>query len=211
MLAKLRSNPIVWFLLGAACFYLSQPLIRIPILGALQGTVGFNLFAAAQPALWWLVMGFTAGIAEEVMRYLFKRWLVLPERSHINQPVIFGLGHGLMEAVWLLLPPMMSGYAPFMTLAYVERFLAVIVHMSLTIVVWNGFQINRRMTYLLAAIIVHGLIDSSIGLFHYLQLTPVQVESCIAIYALLLLGYALYSRKYYRSTVAATDTLQGVV
>ncbi len=206
-LRRLSENKLVWFLLGAMCFYISQPLIRIPLLTAWQNSVGYLMLAATSPALLWLILGGTAGLAEELARFLFKLGLVRPTPSGISQPIIFGLGHGLMEVVYLLLPPLLSGYGPMMGLAFLERALAMCMHVGLTVMVWNGFQTGRRWLYLGLAILVHALIDSSLGLLMALKLTPLQTEGVIGLYALGLLIYTIYSRKYYRPSTPVTEML----
>lgn len=203
---EFRSHALTWFLLGAACFFIAQPLIRIPILAWLNGTVAYILFAATSPALIWPFLGFSAGLAEEGMRYLFKRWLVRPTPSSLAQPVIFGLGHGLMEAFYLLLPSFMAGYGPLMGLAIIERVIAIAMHVGLSVTIWNGFQTGARWQHLLAAITIHGLINSSLGVFQALTLGPVAIEAILAGYALALLAYVVYSRRHYFPSRAGIDT-----
>lgn len=189
---------IFWFVLGASCFYLSQPLLRVPLLNALQESVNFHAFAMFYPILAGILIAVSAGVFEEGFRFLYKNFLIRPSYSPMIQPILFGLGHGICEATWILLPPLLGGYPlSMLTLGIIERFFAIMIHVGLTIMVWNGFQKGQRWRYLFLAIAVHGAVNSSLILFQSLKLTPVQIEICIGVMAILLTIYSFYSRKYY--------------
>jgi uncharacterized membrane protein YhfC len=64
-------------------------------------------------------------------------------------------------------------------------------------VVWNGFQRNKRAAYLILAILFHGAVDSSIPFFQYLNLSIPMIEGILAIMALGLGLYSIYSKKHY--------------
>ena len=114
------------------------------------------------------------------------------------QPILFGLGHGICEATWILVQPLLGGYPiSMLTLGIIERFLAIMIHVGLTIMVWNGFQKGQKWRYLFLAIGVHGAVNSSLILFQSLKLTPVQIELCLGVMAVLLAIYSFHSRKYY--------------
>lgn len=187
-----------WFVLGGLCFTISQPLIRIPILNWVQSTAGFTMFAILNPLLTGLLIGLSAGVAEEFFRFIFKQFLLKPARTSIVQPVIFGLGHGLVEAAMVLGSAIIAGYSLMdMSWGIVERVIAISMHVSFTIVVWNGFQTDKRAAYLLLAILLHGLVDGSLPFFSYLNLSIPTIEGILAIMALGLVIYAFYSRKFY--------------
>ncbi|NLW63697.1 MAG: YhfC family intramembrane metalloprotease [Syntrophomonadaceae bacterium] len=189
---------LLWFALGGLCFIISQPILRIPILKWVQSTTEFSMFAIFHPLLAGILIGLSAGIAEESFRFILKQFFMKPARTSIVQPVIFGLGHGLVEAVMVLGPAILAGYS-LMDLSWgiVERIIAVTLHVSFTIVVWNGFQRDKRAAYLILAILLHGAVDGSIPFFNYLKLSIPTIEGILAVVALALVLYSWNSRKYY--------------
>ena len=189
---------LLWILSGAVCFYVSQPLIRIPLLDQIQRTADFAMFALLDPVTAVLGIGFSAGVFEETFRFVFKVFLLRPARCTITQPVLFGLGHGTMEACFLILPLLMSGYSVGqLWLGLVERALAIILHVALTILVWNGFQRNKKILFLALAITVHGLVDSTLPLLLKANLPAVQIELVFGAAVLIITSYAVYSRRFY--------------
>lgn len=188
----------LWTLLGAVCFFVAQPLIRFPLLNYLQGTADFAMFSLLYPIAALIFLGFSAGIFEEMARFLFKMFFLKPIKCPITQPVLFGLGHGLMEAVVLFLPLFMSGYSiEQLWLGLVERGLAILLHIALTIIVWNGFQTNKRMLYLIAAITLHGLVNSVLVSLQMLGMSAIHVELLFGVIVLLTTVYVVHSRKFY--------------
>jgi uncharacterized membrane protein YhfC len=65
------------------------------------------------------------------------------------------------------------------------------------VVVWNGFQKNRRVLYLLIAILIHGLVDSLIPILSPLPNAIFLLEGALVVVDIIMVGYAWYSRKYY--------------
>lgn len=123
-----------------------------------------------------------------------------PAHSTMGQPIIFGLGHGISEVCVLLLPAA-STIATLppgqLSIVLAERIMAVTLHVALTIMVWNGFQRGRKAVYLLAAILVHGLIDALIPIISSFSTSVLMIEGAIAVAAALMVVYAFHSRKYY--------------
>jgi uncharacterized membrane protein YhfC len=75
--------------------------------------------------------------------------------------------------------------------------MAVILHINLTVLVWNGFQTKKRTLYLLTAILVHGFINSLIPILSLLPNSILMIEGALVFVNILLIGYSNYSRKYY--------------
>lgn len=198
ILRKKNLYPIAWFVLGVLSFLLSQPLIRIPILNGLQMTTGFSIFQISHPFLFMLALSFSAGVFEEGFRFIFRKYLVRPRQPSYLQPIIFGLGHGLMEALIILVPSLglvISGET--MTLALVERLIAIVVHISLSVLVWNGFIKDRKYLYLGLAILAHGLVNTVALTSLSLGLNLWLVEGILAVFAILGVIYVIYSKRYY--------------
>ena len=188
---------LLLFFLGAICFIVSQPLLRIPILNHLQSTTDFMLFYTLNPLFLGILIAFSAGIFEETFRFIFKSFLFKKVEFGIIEPIIFGLGHGLVEALILLVPAM--SIVPFSSLylAIFERFLAIILHIGLTLIIWNGFQLNKKYKYLGLAILVHGLVNSLIPIFSFAKNRIILIEGSLALICILILIYIYKSRKHY--------------
>lgn len=88
-------------LTGAAVFIFSQILIRLPLLNVLgtqpwfQGLLANIFFSAV------IVGGLTAGLFEEIGRYLGFRFFLKNELSWKNG-IAYGIGHGGIEAILLV-------------------------------------------------------------------------------------------------------------
>ena len=100
----MHGKRILWFFLGAVCFIISQPLLRLPILQYLQSSVDFELAYTLNPLVIGVLIALSAGVFEEGFRFVFKRFLLKPDKCSFSQPIIFGLGHGVAEALIILLP-----------------------------------------------------------------------------------------------------------
>ncbi len=189
-------HPLGWFLLGAACFFVSQPLLRMPLLNLIQSTADYELFYILHPLATIACVGFSAGLFEEGFRFLFKSLLLRPAKSGMLQPILFGLGHGITEACILILPALAQG-TPWnaLWLGIVERILSVILHVGLTILVWNGFQTGKKFLYLAAAILVHGLVNTVLPVALQSGLSPPGVELAYGGMVAVMGVYMAYSKK----------------
>lgn len=194
--SKLKRKFLLFFL-GGLCFTISQPLLRLPILNYLQGSTSFILFYSLNPLLTGILIALSAGVFEEGFRFCFKRFALRPVKLGIIEPIIFGLGHGLAEALIILLPYIFILPIESLYLAILERFLAIILHIGLSIIIWNGFQLNKRYLYLGIAILLHGLINSLIPIFGSSENQILIIESSLALIDILIIIYIFKSRKYY--------------
>ncbi len=90
-----------WF--GALVMLVSQPLTRAPLLVWLQSTVLASLLRASIAFTWiWLVIeALSAGLFEDVGRYVGYRLLMRREPKTWAKAVMFGLGHEGLESVLL--------------------------------------------------------------------------------------------------------------
>ena len=87
---------LVW--VGAVTFVASQ-VVHIP-LNAVLGQIGvIHPAQAGWPLVWYaVVLGLSAGVCEELARYLVLRFSLKRDRSW-NAALMFGAGHGGVEAV----------------------------------------------------------------------------------------------------------------
>lgn len=100
--AKHKKQGIVsaW-LLGAAGFFVTQILIRVPILTVLQGQSWFLGFSQSHLFLYAFSLAFTAGLFELAGRFAVAKLL---KKKHLdfNHSLAAGLGHGGIEAMILV-------------------------------------------------------------------------------------------------------------
>ena len=98
---KNRKQGIVsaW-LLGASGFFVTQILIRLPILTALQSQSWFMTFAQSHLFAYAFALAFTAGLFELAGRYAVAR--LMQKNLTLNRSLAAGLGHGGIEAILLV-------------------------------------------------------------------------------------------------------------
>jgi uncharacterized membrane protein YhfC len=163
----------------------------------LQQSTDFILAYTLNPLLIGIIIAFSAGVFEEGFRFLFKQFLLQPAECEFSQPLIFGLGHGIAEALMILVPAFMGVSVSQLGLATLERVLAIILHVTLTVVVWNGFQKKQRALYLVLAITIHGSVNSLIPVLSPFPDSVLLIEGALAVVVVVMMGYSYRSKKYY--------------
>jgi len=95
-----KKHAVIPVLVGAAVFTVFQLVLRIPLISALSG---MDWYAAMtkNPWLYGTFLGLTAGIFEEVGRYIGYRTLLKKYGRWIDG-FAFGVGHGGIEAIVLV-------------------------------------------------------------------------------------------------------------
>lgn len=175
---KNKVQYLVLFLFGALCFFLSQIVLRLPLLNYLQGRVGFSMFSLRHPSLVLALVLLSASLFEEGFRFLFRKFLLRAEggderglydfADKIGAPIAFGLGHGLCEVFYVFNLVSLSLGLTNYTYVVVERILAVIFHICQAILIFKGFKVNRKYSYLLLAIVLHTAFNGLIYASQYL-------------------------------------------
>ena len=188
---------ILYFVLGFLCFLISQPLLRLPLLHKLQQTTGFALAFMMNPLLIQVLIALSAGVFEETSRFLFKLFFLKPDKCAISQPILFGLGHGISEVCVFLLPVVAMLSISQLSIALIERILAVTFHVTVTIAVWNGFQRNKKVLFLLLAILLHGMVDALIPIISSVTTSVFAFYGAFLAVDIIMVIYAFHSRKYY--------------
>jgi len=89
------------FIAGAIAFYLSQGLIRLPLLQYVLPKFSWYESLYSKPALIIPFLAVSAALFEETARYLVFV-LLLKERQVWKCGIAFGIGHGGMEAFYLV-------------------------------------------------------------------------------------------------------------
>jgi len=185
-----RRYRISWLavLVGALVFLVAQVLTRIPLLSAL-GQMPWYQQIAQNTFLVALFLSFTAGLFEEVGRWLGFRFL-LKGRWETKNGIAYGIGHGGFEAIFLiglsyinnlvistlinsgqyetLIAPLAGAMADeirnqlvntpsvHFLVGGLERVMAIILHIALSLVVLNAVR-QRRPILVLYAILAHGI------------------------------------------------------
>lgn len=189
-------------LLGAATFIAFQMLTRIPLLQLfLPHFIEYTLFQFTQPLLYLLFLSLTAGLFEEIGRYLvMRRWL---KDAPVSHAIAFGIGHGGIEAILLvginLLAIALTGAVPiagndlmFLS-AGAERVIAMIFHICLSVMVWRSLKQGKG--WLILAILLHTLFNLLAGILAMNQVPVLVIELTLGLVTLLLLTFTVWSRR----------------
>lgn len=149
------------FFIGAIVFFVSQILLRIPIINILAQSKGYNILANLYPIIFIFLISLSAGLFEECGRYLGFKYLLKNNRS-FNDALIFGLGHGGIEAFLIVGIPILSSLnsidANTLFMTSIERISAMTFHIAASVLVMYGINKGRKI-YLFLAIIAHTLFN----------------------------------------------------
>lgn len=192
------------FLLGVIAFVGSQILFRIPILQYLQNnSISYTKFSVVQPVLFVILIGLSAGIVEEIAGFIMIRYFM--KQRDWQAGFLFGAGHGGIEALLLVgvsvVPILFSITAPVLGtqlfVGGIERLFAMLLHIGLSIIVLQGV-VKRKFFYVLMAILIHGFVDSLVGLvplFMNPQVALIVVEVSLAVIAIAVFSYSLFLKR----------------
>ena len=191
-------------LLGAACFVVFQMLIRIPILQfVLPKWTEFIHFQLSQPFLYLVFLSVTAGLFEEIGRYITIHLFL--KKIPLTGAIAFGVGHGGIEALLLVGVNMVAigvmgamaidtTTSPQFFMAGIERIFAMVVHVCLSIMVWRSLKEEKK-SFLITAIILHTLLNLMAGYQAQLGLNPLLIEGSIGLFTGVLLLFTIISVK----------------
>lgn len=194
---------------GAVVFFVSQIVLRLP------WQVPLSRWVLANHRSWTVVFlvfsGLTAGLFEEVGRWVGYRTVLKTERSR-NAGVMYGLGHGGCESILLVGLPILAllvasvlaaagtisrpsvleairEQAAALTgwgaqLAVIERASTIASHVGLSLIVLQAFT-RRNNRWLVLAILLHAAIDAIAALsVQSLHIPTLYVELVIGVVAL---------------------------
>lgn len=192
------------FLLGVLTFVGSQILFRLPILAYLQThSASYLMFNTMHPVIFAIVIGLSAGIVEELARFIMMSLFI--KQGDWRSGFFFGAGHGGIEAVLLV---GISALIMLFTqsdaiqqvdfiIGGIERFFAILLHIGLSIIVLQGVK-QRKYFYIVIAIIIHGFIDALVGILP-LFLSPnhalLAVEVALVITSVAVMIYSLFIKR----------------
>lgn len=86
------------FIVGSLVFFISQILIRIPILTYVLPNMMWFIKISNNPYLYGIFLGLTAGIFEEVGRFIAFKYILKKNYQWIDG-IYYGFGHGGIEAL----------------------------------------------------------------------------------------------------------------
>lgn len=190
------------YLLGVLAFTVSQVVIRIPILKYIQEhSTAYHIFSITQPILFAIVIGLSAGVFEGMARFVMMRYFM--KQKDWQSGFLFGAGHGGIEAILFVginavtyvFSPLAIAYNSSFFIGGIERLFAMLLHIGLSIIVLKGI-VHKKFSYVLVAILIHGLVDSLIGILPIflpgeyvllsIELSLAIIASAVFIYSLLI-------------------------
>jgi len=95
------SASLVYFTVGIMVFIIAQIFIRIPLIEWLSDQFWFSGHIGSNKIATILFLSLTAGVFEEVGRFVAFRFVLLTDREWKNG-IAFGIGHGGIEAVTMV-------------------------------------------------------------------------------------------------------------
>lgn len=229
-----EQTKISWLIAGAAGFVISARMLEVGVhYFCIVADNPVSLFINGNTAAFVLYGITMAGIFEECGRLIILKYILKKDRTRENA-VIYGIGHGGIEILTVLLPamilylaiavmfsqgdteaalktlniteetataalPSVQAAAAFdyamMAMNVMERLLAMLIHIGLTIVVYYGV-VNAKKLCLPAAILLHMLADTFPALYQRGILPLWAVEIWIVFWTLMIMLIAakLYKR-----------------
>lgn len=104
---KKYKKVFISFLLGAFAFFVSQIVLRLPLIQSVLPRFEWYSGMASNQYLHAAFLGITAGLFEEVARFvILKLWF--KAKIQFGNAVAFGLGHGGIEALIFVAVPLLN-------------------------------------------------------------------------------------------------------
>ena len=229
-----EQTKISWLIAGAAGFVISAWMLEVGVhYFCIVADNPVSRFINGNTAAF-VIYGITmAGIFEECGRLIILKYILKKDRTRENA-VIYGIGHGGIEILTVLLPamilylaiavmfsqgdtetalktlniteetvaaalPSVQAAAAFdyamMAMNVMERLLAMLIHIGLTVIVYYGV-VNAKKLCLPAAILLHMLADTFPALYQrgILPLWAVEMWAVFWTLMIMLIAAKLYKR-----------------
>ncbi len=198
---------ILPYLAGMFTFFLFQFLLRIPILDYLGTKAWFVSFFRSHVWLYGLFLAPTAGIFEEVGRFMVMK-CVLRRRRDVYSGLVFGVGHWGIEALlvcgihaWLSLFLYGGSFTvgpSFMFAGGLERLIVLPGHVAMTMMVYKGI-VYRKPACIFLAVFVHMALDFTIVPAQVFGLEVWTVEGVLFLLNMVLLVYTVWTIKHWKA------------
>ena len=189
-------------LLGIITFLIFQVFTRIPLLQiVLPNQVWYILFTYEHPLLYLFLLALSAGLFEEIGRYLImKKWL---SKGSFMEVFTFGVGHGGIESILIVgLGVMLSDVSSVddfsLIMGGVERVFAMCMHVAFTFLVYT--QISKRLKYgLVLSILAHTFVNFIAVYLMSLGYGILTVEISLLVMAVIAVIYVMYERRHFNA------------
>ncbi|KGM92787.1 YhfC family intramembrane metalloprotease [Clostridium botulinum] len=204
---------VKFYFFGMLAFIVSQVFLRIPLMKNVLPKMDWYIeITTFYPLVYSMFLGLTAGIFEEIARFLgFK--LAIRKKVKWSNGIAFGIGHGGIEAIMFtgivnirnlkmiiseetIRSTFLKVNSMHILLAGMERISAIIIHVGLSLLVLYGIR-KRKKIYLGLAILIHGTIDSFIGIFTTLGFDIYFIEVWCVVFAIILGIFIIKSKKMF--------------
>ena len=187
-------------------------LMKTPVWTTISGNVW----------LFGIVGGFFAGLFEETGRFVAFKTVLRKKRGNDGNALMYGAGHGGIEAVILLSVsmvvnlifalqfnagvPSQLGTASaaqqliampswMLLVGAVERLTAVTIHVSLSVLVWFAAKNNKKFWLYPLAILLHLIVDAVAVILSGLAVNVWIIEGAVLLLALAFVGLAILAWK----------------
>lgn len=155
---------------GMMAFGVSEVLIRNPLVKSLSSNSGFRSFSQSSPILSGIFLVLLGTLSVTLMQVVFRRFGVKTD-EYIKAPVFFGLGMGIMELLFVMVPSLaIKMPTSFIVVSLIERILSIFLYISLSTIIYNGFSLNKVFIYSLAALLAHTIYDFMVVLMASYQI-----------------------------------------
>ena len=189
-------------LLGIITFLIFQVFTRIPLLQlVLPNQVWYILFTYEHPLLYLFLLSLSAGLFEEIGRYLIMRKGL--SKANFMEVFTFGIGHGGIESILIVgLGVMLSDVSSVddfsLIMGGVERIFAMCMHVAFTFLVYT--QISKRLKYaLVLSILAHTFVNFIAVYLMSLGYGILTVEFSLFVMAVIAIVYVLHERRQFNA------------
>lgn len=186
------------FLLGLLAFFISNELLGKYLLIFIF-FVSLNTEIINNEIFSGLII-ITISILSEGFRFLFKKYLI-KNSVMIYEPILFGLGFSFMmilnvfieigffmglpltmdEGLWMLEEIIACVPLIFGGLGILEGIFLILLNIELSVLIWNGFLVNRKKLYLVIAILIHIFCRVSIDILIYFNINKYSIGILFAL------------------------------
>ncbi len=220
------------FFTGALVFLISQVFFRLPILKYILPKMDwYSTMTVFYPIIYCIFLGITAGLFEEIGRFLGFKLALKKKRSWFDG-LSFGIGHGGIEAM------IVSGVSSIQNLVIlislnkgsydagkhgiseafkavtsmnvllggIERIFAILIHVGLSILILYGIN-QRKKIYLGLSILIHGVVDSIGAIIVTLGFGIYVAELWIGICAVVLLIFSIKIKNKFEGDVSKNEKI----
>jgi len=187
------------FIIGILTFTIFQVLTRLPLIQLVLPKMDWYFTFVYGYTTWYvLFLGITAALFEELGRFIMMR-LFLKNNHSFNDALVFGLGHGGIEAILfvginalyiLITFHGITGDPLSMFFAGLERASTIVIHILWSVLVMKAI-IDHKRYYLYLAIVMHAVLDSLVVLLQLNGMSFISIELIILAIAVVSIGWLL--------------------